>query len=321
MPKKTFVFNDGSKNSYGFIIPTDGISLERFKKNPVMLDSHRNSTQHVLGNWENIKAEKGILTGEPVFDSDDETAAKIAKKVDKGYIKSCSMGITFNRNDLEYVDGVLILKACELYEVSIVAVPSNANAIRLYNQDGDLLQDEEIKELCLNAIPTNFEEVKPDKNEQENMKIKLKSAVLVALGYSAGTTEVEAEELEAKITALDAAKQSAELKLQAKLDAEETAKLAAINKQVDEGVKSGKIKADNKEKFVNLGIANPELLTETLNAIPVKKTLSDLVENNGEEGAGEVKTKEDFQKLSHDAQLQFKATNPEKYKQLFTKTQ
>ncbi|MBK5213628.1 MAG: HK97 family phage prohead protease [Flavobacteriaceae bacterium] len=314
---KAFVFNDGSKNSYGFIIPTSGISLKRFNQNPVMLDSHYNSTQSVLGNWENLKTDNGILTGEPVFDGDDENAAKIARKVEAGYIKSCSMGITFNRDDLKYVEGVLILEKCELYEVSIVAVPSNANAIRLYNTDGELLKEAEVQKLCLSAIPTEFDEVIPTNNN--DMKITLKSAILLALGFAAGTTEVDAVELEEKITGLSAKLQAAELKLSQKLEAEETAKLAAIDAEVDGAVKSGKITADKKEKFVNLGIASPDLLTETLAAIPAKASLSALVQKNGETAVGEVKTPDDFQKLSLDAQLQFKQTQPEAYKQLFTK--
>ena len=68
--QKSFVFNDEKvKNSYGFSIPTSGISLKRFHKNPVMLDSHYNSTRGVLGSWDDVKAEKGMLTGLPVFAS------------------------------------------------------------------------------------------------------------------------------------------------------------------------------------------------------------------------------------------------------------
>lgn len=228
------------------------------------------------------------------------------------------MGITFNRDDLKYVEGALILEKCELYEVSIVAVPSNANAIRLYNTDGELLKENEIQKLCLSAIPTDFEEVSTNKND---MKITLKPAILLALGFAAGTTEVEAAELEAKINALSAAKQAAELKLAQKEEAEETAKLAAINADVDAAVKAGQISADKKDDFVNLGIANPELLKSTLAAFPKKASLGALVQKNGETATGEVKTKEDFQKLSDEAKLQFKQTQPDAYKQLFTPKQ
>ncbi len=70
MPR--FILNDeSSKNSYGFKIKTEGINLNRFEGNPVMLDGHINSTSHVLGSWKDIKKEDGKLTAETVFDLKD----------------------------------------------------------------------------------------------------------------------------------------------------------------------------------------------------------------------------------------------------------
>lgn len=322
MPKNKnirFVFNDeNQQNSYGFYILTEGINTERFEKNPVMLDSHLNSTQHVLGFWETLTKQDGQLTASPTFDTDDTDTQKIAGKVERGMIKGCSMGIRFNPSDLQVINGKLTLTKCELLECSIVAVPSNANAVRLFT-DGteNPLTSDEIQNLCLSVLPVNPHHIEP-KNKESNMKVKLQSAAALALGLSAGTTEIEADALSEKIIALNASKNSAELKLQAKLDAEETAKLEAITKQVDEAVKAGQISAEKKEQFVNLGIANPELLTETLSAIPVKKGFSAGVTPNGGTPT-EVKTKEDFQNLSTEAQLAFKANSPEQYKQLFTK--
>ena len=320
MPKKPFVFNDEKiKNSYGFSIPSKGISLKRFKKNPIMLDSHWNSTNSVLGKWENIKLENGILTGEPIFDSDDKDVAKIEGKVERGFIKSCSMGIMFNREDLKLIAGVLVLEKCELYEVSIVAVPSNSNSIRLY-VDGakEALTDAEVQNLCLSLIPVEDAvdlTLENKQNPKENMKIKLTAAAALILGISADT-EQDSAELSAKIVALNAKKTAAELKLTAKLNDEETAKLAALNLQVDEAVKTGQVAADKKAEFVNLGIANPELLTSTLAAIPKKKSLAAIVTNA--DGTVAVKTADDFQKLTLEAQLEFKKTKPEEYQKLFT---
>ena len=319
---KRFTFNDPSqKNSHGFLIPTEGISLERFKKNPVMLDSHYNNNHSVIGRWKDTKDEKGILSAVPEFDIDDEAASKIAGKVDRDFIRGCSMGITFNRDAFKYLNGVLILEKCELYEVSIVPVPSNANSIHLYHDDGKtLMTDEEVSKLCLSVMPVDFTEVTPPPTqnpENDNMsKIKLTAVAALILGLTADT-ELESAELSAKIVGLDAEKKAAELKLSAKLEAEEAEKLTAINLQVDNAVTAGQITAEKKEQFVNLGIANLELLTSTLASIPVKKTFSASIKNtDGTES--EVKTAEEFQKLSLEAQLSFKSTKPEEYKKLFT---
>ncbi len=318
--KKPFIFNDETiNNSYGFKISTKGISLKRFKKNPVMLDSHWNNNWSVLGSWENVKVSEGLLTGEPVFDLEDKRAEEIGGKVERGFIKACSMGVLFNREDLKVIDGELVLTKCELMEVSIVAIPSNANAVRLYAADGkELLTDEEVQNLCLSAQSIEEPTTSEPKNKNVNMKIKLTTAAVAALSLSADQTEIDSEVLSAKIVELSAQKQAAELKLNQRLEADEQAKLAAVNKQVDDAVKAGQISAEKKEDFVNLGIANPDLLISTLASIPVKKSLAGAVTTPSADGDATVKTAEDFQKLSLQEQLQFKASNPEQYKQLFT---
>ncbi|AUS04494.1 HK97 family phage prohead protease [Pseudotamlana carrageenivorans] len=324
MPKTRFVFNDeAQKNSYGFFIPTSGIDLTRFTKNPIMLDSHINSTRAVIGMWEDFKADKGILSGLPVFDSEDESAAVIAGKVERGFIKSCSMGVRFNRDDLKFVAGELVLEKCELYEVSIVAVPSNANAIRLYVDDSDTpLSEQEIQNLCLAVQPVTGAEVIPPtlNNLNTDMKITLTSAAALALGFAATELEHEAEAISQKVVTLEAAKKSAELKYNALKQAEEAKALEGIKNKVQLAHKAGKINADKIDEFVNLGIANESLLDSTLEAIPAKASLSAQV-TGGEAGSGEVKTVEDFMKLGHEAQLAFKADQPETYKQLFTPKQ
>jgi HK97 family phage prohead protease len=315
---KIFVFNDESvTNSYGFIIPTKGINLTRFKKNPMMLDSHWNSTRSVLGKWEKLKKEKGLLTGEPIFDTEDSEAEKIAGKVERGFISACSMGIRFNRDDMKYIKGVLVLEKCELYEVSIVAVPSNANSIRLYVDDNDKpLTDTEVEQLCLSLQPQEVVEVDPENNSNKNpnMKIQLTSAAFLALGREATTTEIDSADLSAAIIKLNAEKTAAELKLAAKVEAETAAELKAINTEVDLAVAKGQITADNKKKFVDLGIADRTLLTGTLAAIPEKASLINQVTNPGKT---EVKTLEDFQKLTLTEQLAFKADHSEEYQKLF----
>jgi len=281
-----------------------------------MLDNHINNTTSVLGHWTNIKAEKGILTGEPVFDSDDDQVARIAGKVKRGAIRSCSMGITFHRDDLKYINGQLVLEKCELYEVSIVAVPSNANSIQLYNENGAQINESEIEKICLSAVPYVDFEVVPNNNPDNNMKIQLKSAALIALGFAAGTTEADASAIEEKITQLSAEKQAAELKLSAKMEAEEQANLAAITTKVEGAIAAGKITAEKKDKYIQLGIANPELLNDVIDSATPKASLAAQVAKNG---PAEVKTADDFQKLTQAEQLSFKETQPDAYQKLFTK--
>lgn len=276
-----------------------------------MLDDHWSGTGSVLGKWNEIRLENGNLSGEPEFDTDDENAVKISRKVDKGYIKACSMGIRFDRDNLEYVNGELILRKCELYEVSIVAIPSNANALRLYNQEGELLSETEVETLCLSAINSNNE------NEDQMKKIKLSVATMMLLGYAAGITEAEEADVEVKIQNLAAAKDAAELALSQMKEKEEQAKLGAITAEVDAAIKAVKLSADKRDQYIALGVANPALLTDLIGSIPEKKSLGAQVNNSTVDV--EVKTPQDFQKLSVGDQLSWKAANPEAYINLFKK--
>lgn len=305
-----FILNDESvENSYGFSIKTSGISLERFKSNPVMLDSHFNLSNSVIGRWVDVRIEKHLLTAMPLFDADDENAKKIQGKVDRGFLKGCSMGVSFEPESLQIENNKLVLTECELYEASIVAVPSNANSVRFYASDtGKLIDEGKVKQLCLSV--TNKINFKLD----NNMKVKLTPAAALALGFD-NVTEVEDTELSGKIEALETARKTAEQQLSAVQKEKEQKAIRAIEQKVENAINAGQIKAEQKAEFVQLGIANSKLLDTTLGAIPTKRNFSAGV---GGSRLPEIKTADDFQKLSIDEQLSFKANNPSGYLKLFT---
>jgi len=323
MPKP-FVFNDQNQaNSYGFRILTAGISLKRFEKNPIMLNQHWNTTESVLGKWSNIRIENDLLLGEPVFDMEDADALKVSGKVEREFIKSCSMGITFNREDLKIIGTELIMEKCELYECSIVAVPSNANSIRLYSESGTLLKDDEVKQLCLSLQSEDL--VNQDTSESElakqlqfnpiNMKkILLSVASLLALKFDKATPEEDVEKVEEAILTLSNENATLKAKVLALEAEKDTAQDTKIIEMVTLAITEGRIPATKKDDFVNLAKVNFDLAKTTIEAIPVKKTLSNEV--NNPMGPATM-TKEAFQKLNHSAQLEFKNNNADEYKTLF----
>ena len=196
---KPFIFNDETiENTYGFSILTEGIGLTRFSKNPIMLSDHWNSNSNVIGKWQDVKKEGGLLTAIPDFDTDDEDAAKIAGKVERDYIKACSMGIIFDREDLAVIGSKVILTKCELIEVSIVPVPSNANSVRLMHADGKPMEEKEIQELSLSVIP-GIKNPELNLNIDNMKKIILSMGALMALGFKDQPTEgLDASVVEAK---------------------------------------------------------------------------------------------------------------------------
>lgn len=314
-----FTLNDETtRNSYGFKINTAGISLVRFEKNPVMLDGHHNSNLSVIGKWINLKKENGLLTAETEFDSEDENAQTIAGKVERGLIRGASMGISFHKKDLKIINGELTLTACELYEASIVAIPSNANALRL-TMDGEEISttNSDVFTAILDSLSKN----QKFNFNQDTMKLQLSQLAFIALGMRANTTEAGAGEINAAVLKLSQEKEDLEAqlalseeKVEAFLTKEKEAKLSATKTLLDDAIAKGKITAEKRQSFETLAAQNFDLAKETLDAIPAKQVFSGGVKTPV--GTTGVATMEDFQKLSIDEQLAFKEGNPEAYQQI-----
>lgn len=301
-----FVLNDEKvTNSYGFSVRNEGIDLSRFKNNPIMLNDHWNSNSSVLGRWKNLNVDGSKLTAEDEFDEECDDAKKVKGKVDRGFIKSCSMGIRFNRDNMKAKpDGTYELIKCELMEASIVAIPSNANALRLYAESGELMSENEVK--------LSLQNLKPENLEME--KFQLSAAALIALGLA------NADDANAVSTAI--------ANLKEKFDKEATAHTAlkaTFEKQskdqaelaVAGWMEEGRLTADMKEDFVKMHMDNPALATKVANGMAATKKLGGQV-NNPAAGGAEVKTDEDFDKLSTQEQLAWKAANPDQYKKIFS---
>lgn len=313
MPR--FVLNDEKKqNSYGFKIRTSGIGMERFSTNPVMLDGHNPSNLSVIGQWKDFQTADGKLSADTHFDSEDPNAKTIEGKVERGMIKGASMGISFNKKDFSYENGELILEKCELLEASIVAIPSNANALRLY-ADGELLNDSDVKALCLSVAQNSETEFK---KEHSMNKIKLSQLAFIALGFAQTTTEASEMEISQAILGLQKQKDDAEQKLQLSeeklgvyVKKEREQKAQAVTDLVELSIKQGKITADKKQSFIDLATQNFDLAKSTLDAIPAKQTFGAGVQSP--RGTSAVTNMEEFQKLSLSEQLAFKEANPEGY--------
>ena len=69
--------SDETLNCYRTWVKTDGVILEQFQKNPVMLWMHWRGM--IIGLIKNIKVENGEITGEPYFDEVREES-KLAKQ-------------------------------------------------------------------------------------------------------------------------------------------------------------------------------------------------------------------------------------------------
>lgn len=261
----TFVLNDESiLTAHGFVVSNAGGKFDRFRENPVMLDSH--DDRAVIGKWNNLTFSGPKLTAETDFDMEDPVAAKIAGKVDRGYIKGASMGIIpleAEYKDIPGLGGAVVLTSWELLEASPVGVPSNKSALRLYASDGKtVLKSDEIK-LSLEQL------IKPKKTNMEKIKLSVEAAKVLNVGVEPEATELNAAvmELSAKLKTTNDAKEKAEKALN---DHKEN----MAKELVELSIKEGRITADKKESFVKLATSDFKQAQDLLAAMPAKENFS-----------------------------------------------
>ena len=130
MGKNTFVISDESVNSYGYIVKTDGIDTAAFERNPVMLYMHERKT--VVGRWENIRKDGKRLLADAVFDESTELGRTVKQQVESGFLRSASIGVDIVEE--KTINGVKTVTKSVLIEVSIVDIPANKNALKLYRK-------------------------------------------------------------------------------------------------------------------------------------------------------------------------------------------
>ncbi|MDH1881178.1 HK97 family phage prohead protease [Empedobacter sp. GD03797] len=313
--KKSYVFNDESKkNSYGFKIKTDGIDLSaRFNTNPICLNNHQNDTKNVLGKWIDVEQLQGLLVGKPEFDTEDLDGKEVVRKVNKGTIVSVSMGIFFEPEDMVYIDGELWLLKCELFEVSFVAVPSNANSVTLYNKkDGKQYTDSQVKQLTLSINNQHI--------NIQNMKL-----ITTHLQLADGAGEIEVlnaiKALELKYSTENTQLKTEKAELKAKYDAvieKQTAELkASYETERDLAVKDGRIDEAGKAPIDEMVLKSGyEAGLKLLTSLPKRTPIAGKLETPAAQLAAlEKMSWDELDKGNHLGKL--KADNPDYYAQRF----
>lgn len=264
-----FVFNDeAQENSHGFVLLNGGGRFERFRANPVMLLQH--DPGKVIGAWKDLRQDGGRLIATPIYDEEDPEALACKRKVEKNFLKGCSPGIIINAIEVRTTpDGreQLTVTDWTLCEGSIVSIPSNAGALKLYNQQGEAIPDNEVKLSINELLKTNTKKMEV---------IQLSVAALTALGLSNGA---DSTAISAAITALSAAKETAEKEV-------EKYKKEKVDNLVDLAIKEGRITADAKADFTALATANFDLAKRTIAAIPAREMLSGKITNTSAGGVG-----------------------------------
>ena len=291
-------------NSHGFVLLNSAGRFERYNANPVMLFNHE--PDKLIGQMTGLRVEGTRLIGTPEYDEEDDLAAKCKRQGEKGILRGCSPGIIMNAVELRVTpegEERITVTDWELCEVSLVSVPSNRNALRLYNRRGEAIPDDQVR-LSVEALLND----KPKENEME--KIILTAEAYAALGLK--SSEADGKSISASIMELLSRAERAEKEL------DEQRKLKA-GELVDMAVKDGRITTDKRDGFVKLALSDYGMAKATLEAIPTRESLSGKVRRpagkaapEGREDWGYLRwAKEDPEGLR-----KMKATDPEAFEEL-----
>lgn len=310
---KEAVITTSRLNSYGFRVLTEGVDIEQYEKNPVLLWMHtrpmRGTTDEVLplGRMENLRVEGDALIGTPVFDMNDEFARKVADKWEQGILRMVSAELTVmeESNAPEHlVAGQVFATVTKsrLREVSIVDIGANDDALALYSEDRliDLKADGELGNILSLVSKAEEKTVEPINNNATMKTIALR------LGLAESAT------LEQIVAAIETLQNDN----RALRHEREEAQNRSITLAVEQAIADGKITADKKQHFVELGQkAGLEALGETLKLMSGAVRPTDVISPTAPKPTdGEWKT---LREVPVHELSTLRAEHPETYRKLY----
>lgn len=148
MLNQRIIFSTNTPNDQGFIIPNQVIDFGRYKRNPVILKQH-NWDLPPIGLMTDIQfdAVQGQWTGVPTFHRLTQDSREYADMWEAGFLKACSIGgykelettgrTIKDKEGKSYpepklnAEGLATASLFDLYEISMVTIPSNADAVGL----------------------------------------------------------------------------------------------------------------------------------------------------------------------------------------------
>lgn len=298
MDGKDFTLSDGSRiNTKGFRVDLTGGRYERFDSNPVMLYDH--DTKHLIGRWENRRIENGLMKAKPVFNLKNAFAAEKAQEVDDEFLRGASIGLIPYK--MEQIGDDYVLTDWELIEASITPIPSDAGAVRLYNEKREQISFEQFK-LSFNNNQFNNQEMADEK------KINLSAATCKTLKLSGDYTERDIE--------LAVQEQVDTIELQAKEIKE--LKEAEIDTYLLQAVKDGKLQQDEVADQRELALLNFEKVKSLIDKKPTEgsASLSDMTQRTNLNGERANWSWMDWAKKDGKGLEQLRHSNPTEFERL-----
>jgi len=322
MPKELLV-SDESYNSYNIRVMTSGGDFSRFENNPIMLFNHiRYSDKDGIlppGTWEGLRTDGDKLYATPVFDdAEDDFAMKLKGKYERGVIRSASLGINPVNVQEDTPDQHgrkrFTVTEWQLMEISVVDIPSNANAVAFYDENDQPIELNAVINMAANS--TNKIELKMSKLNH----------VPALLGLTADASEQDVTDKINGLLKLKAENETLKAENEKLKEDAEAAQEQEIINLVSQAVDDKKIDKEDKDRYIKLMKADFDTTKELLEGMKQAKQirLSDVPKAGPKAGAdgGDVMKVEgmtfsEMQKKASDKLVQLKKEDFETFNDLY----
>lgn len=326
MAKKTFILHDETVNTQGFRMLTSGADLSAFENNPVMLLNH-NDWDLPIGRWENIRVEGSRILADAVFDEEDERAAAIMGKVERGFLKAASIGAWPGETS---VDPSLMMPGqtyptfttWKAREASICTIGSNHNALALYDKENRLIDLNDKQQLIKLFDAGGGIDVSHKNNTQMTILTGL-----LKLSDNASEQAIADEvrkiiQLRDQLQTENGTLKTENQALQSKVDVfeqkEKGERKATAIKLIDAAIKESRLDAKGKDAWLAMFDSNFDQAKAQLEAIPARGSVAAQVQTSSSGGKGIVKLADmAFTDIVKADRLKELKKEPELYKQKF----
>lgn len=147
----TFRASTGAVDRQNEIVDQTGWSLDSYRQNPVVLDSHKyDSIEDVIGRAVRVEVVGDALEADIIF-ADTEKGECAEELVNTGFLRTVSVGFRSLARRPGGAGQPLTHTQAELLEISLVAVPANREAVRIRSaEEGDEPEEKEVDDLVGN---------------------------------------------------------------------------------------------------------------------------------------------------------------------------
>jgi len=148
--------------------------LKEYLKNPVLLIDHVNSIDHVAGSMSEIREDGKGLYFKAKFSNSGYPVAEHARQIyTEGHAKGISIAGVFHYENPDAPDQLTL---AEIYEISLVAVPADPNAlaaaiVKAGNAAADKNIDAQTKASILHQAKSNIDKWLTDLKKEKQLKI------------------------------------------------------------------------------------------------------------------------------------------------------